>query len=65
MGGRGIMPIQTVINDTKVPVKIWADQIEEAALKQLRNTASLPFIFKHVAVDGMIGKRLTYKTLKA
>lgn len=43
------MPIQTVISDTKAPVKIWTDQIEEAALKQLRNTANLPFIFKHVA----------------
>lgn len=44
------MPIQTVLSDTKAPVKIWTDQIEEAALKQLRNTANLPFIFKHVAV---------------
>ena len=43
------MPIQTVISDTKAPVKIWTDQVEEAALKQLRNTANLPFIFKHVA----------------
>ncbi len=44
------MPVKTVINDTRAPVKIWTNQIEEAALKQLRNTANLPFIFKHVAV---------------
>lgn len=44
------MPIQTLITDTRFPIKIWTDQVEEPALKQLRNTASLPFIFKHVAV---------------
>jgi tRNA-splicing ligase RtcB len=44
------MPIQTLITDTRFPIKIWTNQVEEPALKQLRNTASLPFIFKHVAV---------------
>src|SRR6476660_1609273 len=42
------MPIQTVLN-ARVPVKVWTDQIEPEALQQLRNTASLPFVFKHVA----------------
>ena len=41
--------IKQVITDTRVPVKIWTDNIEEEALQQLRNTASLPFIVSHVA----------------
>lgn len=43
------MPVQTVIDDTPVPVKIWTDQIEQAARDQLRNTAALPFVFHHIA----------------
>lgn len=33
------------------PLKMWTDgvEVEDAALKQLHNVASLPFIFKHVA----------------
>jgi tRNA-splicing ligase RtcB len=42
------MPIQTVIN-ARVPVKVWTDSIEPEAIQQLKNTASLPFVFKHVA----------------
>ena len=40
-----------VIESNGVPVKIWADleSVEESAIKQLKNTASLPFVFKHVA----------------
>lgn len=36
----------------KVPVKIWSDlkDVEPSAVKQLQNTAALPFVFKHVAV---------------
>ena len=42
------MPVETVLN-ARVPVKVWTDRIEEQAIAQLRNTASLPFVFKHVA----------------
>ncbi len=42
------MPIQTVLN-SRVPIKVWTDRIEEQAIAQLKNTASLPFVFKHVA----------------
>jgi len=37
---------------THKPIKIWSPihEVESSALDQLRNTASLPFIFKHVAV---------------
>jgi tRNA-splicing ligase RtcB (3'-phosphate/5'-hydroxy nucleic acid ligase) len=35
----------------KVPVKVWSplDKVESAAMDQLKNMASLPFVFKHVA----------------
>ena len=42
------MPIETVLN-ARVPVKVWTDRIEPEAIAQLKNTASLPFVFKHVA----------------
>lgn len=36
----------------KLPIKAWVDgvQLEEAAFKQLKNIAGLPFIHKHIAV---------------
>ena len=45
------------------PVKMWTRgvPVEEAAKKQLRNTATLPFIYKHIAVmpDVHLGKGST------
>ncbi|HMX43444.1 MAG TPA: RtcB family protein [Elusimicrobiota bacterium] len=43
------MPIKKVITGGRVPVKVWSENIEDKALEQLKNTASLPFVFKHVA----------------
>ena len=43
------MPIKTVLNQGRVPVKIWTDDIEERAQQQLSNIATLPFIHQHVA----------------
>ncbi len=41
-----------VFPGNKVPIKAWVEgvELEDAALKQLQNVASLPFIHKHVAV---------------
>lgn len=44
------MPIKRVLDSGRVPVKIWTDDTEEEALKQLENVAKMPFVFKHVAV---------------
>ncbi|MEP6767138.1 MAG: RtcB family protein [Acidobacteriota bacterium] len=54
------MPIQTVIN-ARVPVKVWTDRIEPEAMAQLKNTAALPFVFRHVAAmpDVHLGKGAT------
>ncbi|MCB0802755.1 MAG: RtcB family protein [Flavobacteriales bacterium] len=46
-----------------VPIKIWSDikTVEEAALNQLENISTLPFVHKHVAVmpDVHLGKGAT------
>ena len=56
-----------VISDTKVPIKIWADDLENEAEAQVRNLAQLPFIFKHIAVmaDAHAGKGSTVGTVIA
>lgn len=61
------MPIQTTITDTPVPVRIWTDELESDAAKQLRNTASLPFVFHHVAAmpDVHLGKGATVGSVVA
>jgi tRNA-splicing ligase RtcB len=44
------MPVKhTWKPDNGVPVKVWTNDIEGEAMQQLTNTASLPFIHKHVA----------------
>lgn len=41
------MPIRQV-HEARVPVKIWTDDVDEKSLAQLKNTAAMPFVFKHV-----------------
>ena len=55
------MPIQKVMTKGKVPVKIYTDEIDCAALKQLNNLAELPIIHNHIAVmpDVHLGKGAT------
>ncbi len=43
------MPIQQVLLDQNVPVKIWTNDVEERSKEQLKNIASLPFIHHHIA----------------
>lgn len=54
------MPIKKVI-DSKMPVKIWTDDVDEASIYQLRNIGNMPFIHKHVAAmpDVHLGKGAT------
>jgi tRNA-splicing ligase RtcB len=44
--------MQTLEEKGKVPIKLWTDgvELEQAALNQLRNVASLPIVAPHVAV---------------
>src|ERR671925_2303564 len=51
------------ITDAGAPIKMWTRgvPVEEAAMQQLRNIATLPFIHRHVAVmpDVHLGKGAT------
>lgn len=40
------------VENGRVPIKIWSspESVEAEALQQLKNTAALPFVFKHLAV---------------
>lgn len=60
------MPILKIVN-ARVPVKIWSDDVEPDALKQLVNIAALPFVFKHVAAmpDVHLGKGATVGSVVA
>jgi tRNA-splicing ligase RtcB (3'-phosphate/5'-hydroxy nucleic acid ligase) len=55
------MPIQKTISKGKVPVKIYTDEVESAAMQQLYNMAQLPFIHSHIAAmpDVHMGKGAT------
>ena len=45
----GIMPVKQVLTDSRVPVKVYTDEIEGSARQQLLNVATLPFVHHHVA----------------
>jgi len=56
------MPYQTIKGD-KVPIKLWSrvEEVDSAALTQLRNVTRLPWVAHHVAVmpDVHVGKGAT------
>lgn len=56
-----------VISDTRIPIKIWATDLEEEAERQLRNLSTLPFIHSHVSAmaDAHAGKGSTVGTVIA
>ncbi len=43
------MPVRRTIDHTRVPVRVWTDEVDEGSLAQLSNTANLPFVVGHVA----------------
>lgn len=42
--------MKQIIEGCRVPIHVWTNDIEEEATKQLKNIASLPWVFHHVAV---------------
>lgn len=44
------MGIKQVNTNSRVPIKIWTNDVEEEAMRQLEQTANLPCVFKHLAV---------------
>lgn len=59
--------MKRLITDTKLPIKIWASDLEAEAEQQLRNLSTLPFIYKHVSAmaDAHAGKGSTIGTVIA
>lgn len=53
--------MKKIITDTRVPVKIWTEDVDENSIQQLKNIANMPFIHKHVAAmpDVHLGKGAT------
>jgi tRNA-splicing ligase RtcB (3'-phosphate/5'-hydroxy nucleic acid ligase) len=49
--------MKKVISGGRIPVKVWLDNVEEAALEQAKNLSNLPFAFKHIALmpDAHVG----------
>ncbi len=43
------MPVRQVIEQGRVPVRIYTDQVEEQARQQLVNVSRLPIVYHHVA----------------
>jgi tRNA-splicing ligase RtcB len=43
------MPIRKELDDGRVPIKIFTDDVGAEAVRQLRNVAALPFVHHHVA----------------
>ncbi|MEI6069318.1 MAG: RtcB family protein [Methylococcaceae bacterium] len=43
------MPVQQVLINQRVPVKIWTHDVDERSKEQLANIAGMPFIHHHVA----------------
>ncbi len=43
------MPVKQVLTESRVPVKVYTDEIEASARQQLLNVATLPFVHHHVA----------------
>lgn len=42
--------MKSVLTDGRIPAKVWADDVEDGALRQIANLSNLPFAFRHVAV---------------
>ena len=43
---------------TRLPAKLWLDEVEDSCMSQIMDLTSLPFAFKHIAImpDAHAGK---------
>ena len=57
--------MEKVIMGTRLPAKLWLDEVEDSCMSQIMDLTSLPFAFKHIAIpfllqsDGSRFQRLT------
>lgn len=49
--------MKKVITSERIPIKLWLENLDEAALDQAKNLANLPFAYKHIAImpDSHVG----------
>ncbi|MBX2840506.1 MAG: RtcB family protein [Flammeovirgaceae bacterium] len=49
--------MKKVVATERLPIKMWLDELEDEALAQAKNLASLPFAFKHIPImpDSHVG----------
>lgn len=47
-----------VIMGTRLPAKLWLDEVEDSCMSQIMDLTSLPFAFKHIVImpDAHAGK---------
>ena len=42
--------MEKVIMGTRLPAKLWLDEVEDSCMSQIMDLTSLPFAFKHIAI---------------
>lgn len=47
---RGAKNMEKIITTEKIPIKLWLKDIEDSALRQIKNIANFPYAFHHIAV---------------
>ena len=50
--------MEKVIMGTRLPAKLWLDEVEDSCMSQIMDLTSLPFAFKHIVImpDAHAGK---------
>ena len=50
--------VQKIVMGTRLPAKLWLDDVEDSCMAQIISLAALPFAFKHIAImpDAHTGK---------
>lgn len=42
--------MKKIITTERIPIKLWLTDVEEGAMKQIKNIANFPFAFHHIAI---------------
>ena len=45
--------MEKVIMGTRLPAKLWLNEVEDSCMSQIMDLTSLPFAFKHIAIMPM------------
>jgi len=42
--------MKKIITTEKIPIKLWLADVEDGAMRQIKNIANFPFAFHHIAI---------------